>query len=370
MRMREIDHPTLRRIHDKIAAKTIFVLSCDLFCDSNVANQLLDLHRIHGSSVTALFAKKSIDLKSVTIPGPKVKVKRDRDFIGIDMLKKAGSCAGQLCLWSSEADIGEEVSVKRTMLQEHANLKVFSNLLDAHFYIFEKWVLDFIAHDDSFSALKGEVLPYLVKKQFSKTNKASENETDEDKLEQIDKIEDKTGFQSFIQEDPMDSQKRELSSWNDHNDDLTGAYHHRLLKCYGYVMDGCNRCNTMQSYWELNHQITNLLPTLSHNQSALQIHPNANVQAKAQVGFECFVGENSFIAEKTTLKNCVIGANCKINEKVRLTNCVIMNNVTINSLNNISGSIICDDVVTTEKCEIKDCIISKGYHFKPEGGNL
>ena len=82
------------------------------------------------------------------ILGPKVKVKRDRDFIGIDMLKKAGSCAGQLCLWSSEADIGEEVSVKRTMLQEHANLKVFSNLLDAHFYIFEKWVLDFIAHDE------------------------------------------------------------------------------------------------------------------------------------------------------------------------------------------------------------------------------
>ena len=67
-------------------------------------------------------------------------------------------------------------------MQEHPNLKLFSNLIDAHFYIFEKWVVDFIAKDDSFSALKGEVLPYLVKKQFSKVNisKQSEEE-DEDK---------------------------------------------------------------------------------------------------------------------------------------------------------------------------------------------
>ena len=76
----------LRRVHDKIVAKTIFVLSCDLFSDFHV-HQLMDLHRIHGSSVTSLFSKNTIDLKKVVIPGPKVKVKKERDFIGIDMLK-------------------------------------------------------------------------------------------------------------------------------------------------------------------------------------------------------------------------------------------------------------------------------------------
>lgn len=139
---------SLRRVHDKITAKTVFVLSCDLFADVKNIHQLLDLHRIHGSSVTSLLAKNSLDLKSIVIPGPKVKVKRERDFIGIDMMKKAGSCAGQICLWNSEADIGDEISLKRTVMQEHSNLKVFSNLLDTHFYIFEKWVVDFIAHDE------------------------------------------------------------------------------------------------------------------------------------------------------------------------------------------------------------------------------
>ena len=42
----------------------------------------------------------------------------------------------------------------------------------------------------------------------------------------------------------------------------------------------CLRCNTMQSYWELNQQIGTLLPSLSHNQLGIQIHPNANVQGR------------------------------------------------------------------------------------------
>ena len=210
-----------------------------------------------------------------------------------------------------------------------------------------------------------------MKKQFSRANKTVPTEDDEDQLEDEEQNQEKSGLQDFIKSDEMNDRKTNLSSWNDHHDSLSGAYHHRSLKLYAYVIDGgtCIRANTMQSYWELNQQITNLLPTLSHNQLAIQMHPNANVQAKAQVGLECFVGENSYIAEKTTIKNCIIGANCKINEKVKLTNCVIMNNVVINSLNNISGSIICDDVETSEKCEIKDCIVSKGHHFNPEGGN-
>ena len=36
----------------------------------------------------------------------------------------------------------------------------------------------------------------------------------------------------------------------------------------------------MQSYWELNQQIGTLLPSLSHNQLGIQIHPNANVQGR------------------------------------------------------------------------------------------
>ena len=354
---------SLRRVQDKLTAQTIFILSCDLFTDFHV-HQLVDLHRIHSSSMTALFTKNSLDLKSIGIPGPKVKVKRERDFIGLDLQKNCTG-GGQICFWSSEADMNEELSLRRTVLQEHPDLKIFSNLTDAHFYIFEKWVLDYVIQDESFSALKGEVLPYLIKKQFSKTNFIEDTEIEDETTLNMKIETERMGIESYAIHDRLDQQKLNLSSWNDHQGDMKGPYRNRSLKCFAYVSEGgtCLRANTMQAYVELNRQITNLLPTLSHNQIGLQIHPNANVQPKAQLGLECFVGENTNIAEKTTIKSSIIGSNCKINEKVRLTNCIVMDNVTVNSLNNISGSILCDDIQTATNCEIKDCIVSKGHVF-------
>ena len=54
----------------------------------------------------------------------------------------------QLCYLASEADLDEFVTVRRSLLQEHPRISICSNLLDAHFYIFEKWVLDFVAQDE------------------------------------------------------------------------------------------------------------------------------------------------------------------------------------------------------------------------------
>ena len=65
----------------------------------------------------------------------------EKDLVGID-----GS-NGQLCFLSSVADLNEVISVKRSLLKEHPRITMHSNLLDAHFYIFEKWVTDFVYHD-------------------------------------------------------------------------------------------------------------------------------------------------------------------------------------------------------------------------------
>ena len=65
----------------------------------------------------------------------------EKDLVGIDKSN------GQLCFLSSEADLNEVISIKRSLLQEHPCITVHSNLLDAHFYIFEKWVADFVYND-------------------------------------------------------------------------------------------------------------------------------------------------------------------------------------------------------------------------------
>ena len=65
----------------------------------------------------------------------------EKDLVGID-----GS-NGQLCFLSSVADLNEVISIKRSLLKEHPRINVHSNLLDAHFYIFQKWVTDFVYND-------------------------------------------------------------------------------------------------------------------------------------------------------------------------------------------------------------------------------
>ena len=92
---------------------------------------------------------RSTNTETKAGPGPKSKAKRDKDFVGIDLSACGNNTAGQLCLLSAEADLGgEEITLRRTVLKEHPRLKIFTNLLDAHFYIFEKWVIDYITQDE------------------------------------------------------------------------------------------------------------------------------------------------------------------------------------------------------------------------------
>ena len=54
-------------------------------------------------------------------------------------------------------------------------------------------------------------------------------------------------------------------------------------------------------------------------------------------------------------------------EKVKLTNCIIMDKVTIKEGCNIVGSLLCEGAVIDERCDIKDCIVGKGFQFVAGG---
>jgi len=51
---------------------------------------------------------------------------------------------GQICIMAAEADLDEVFSIRRTILKENPRVTVAVNLMDAHFYIFEKWIIDFL----------------------------------------------------------------------------------------------------------------------------------------------------------------------------------------------------------------------------------
>lgn len=68
---------SLRLVHEKLIADRVMVLSSDLITDIQIHN-ITDLHRVHGSAVTALFSRAGLDPKNVPVPGPKRKPKKGR----------------------------------------------------------------------------------------------------------------------------------------------------------------------------------------------------------------------------------------------------------------------------------------------------
>merc|ERR1719219_3090386 len=227
--------------------------------DADSLRSLVNLHRRKSAAMTCLLARPSLDLKNVSVPGAKTtKYKRERDLIGLK--------EDHLVFFTAEADVEEEeVRVSSKVLQRVGNFTVNSNLVDAHIYIFKKWICDYIASDKNISTIKGELLPILVRKQFSKP-----------KADGVE-CEEKTSLVDFVVPDDFTSPKMELSAL--------------LYSCFAYTSSApCYRVNTMPTYWHCNNVL----------RADTRIHPSALVGEKAALT-GCSVGRECSIADKTTL---------------------------------------------------------------------
>jgi len=157
---------SLRLIHDKIKTD-VLVVSCDLVTDIPLHN-LFELHRIHQSCITAMFSQISPEVSASRGPGPKTKTIQRKDFVGLDRLTQ------RLIFLVSEADTDdEELTINKSLMRLFPQTLVRSDLLDAHLYVIHKRICDYIADRKSLSMLKSEVVPHVVRKQFSKPLKAT-----------------------------------------------------------------------------------------------------------------------------------------------------------------------------------------------------
>ncbi|CAB4067257.1 EIF2B3 [Lepeophtheirus salmonis] len=241
-------------------------------------HQLTDLHRIHRSAFTALFFKdKPIDTKK--LPGPKSKHKKERDIIGLDK-----SHHNQICFLSSEADLEENLTLKRSLLRNILELK-------------------------GMSTVKGELFPHLVKKQFS--SKTFVTVKKEDNMLFDENLNKPTGISNYIQTDDMILQAQSLSNWNDNLGDLSNAYRDRGLRCYAHV----KLAETFNIPSDTRKDKGTTRPT---------------------IGEGCFIGS----AEKVKLTDCVVMDGVSVQEGSNIQGSIICDNVTIEPKCDIQDCII------------------------------
>ncbi|XP_035276064.1 translation initiation factor eIF-2B subunit gamma isoform X1 [Anguilla anguilla] len=342
----------LRHIQQKIKTD-VLVVSCDLITDAAL-HEVVDLFRAHDAALSMLMSKTHEFTE--TVPGQKGKKKggEQRDFVGVD------SSGKRLLFMANEADLDEDLVIRKSIMRKHPRMRIRTGLLDAHLYCLKKSVIHFLAENKSISSIRGELVPYLVRKQFSKSVSSQKNKED---LDQNQKKDTNTNTEIHISS-PDEEQlqlARERSCWNDHRGDMCEAYHGGRLRCYVHIMEEgmCYRVNTLAAYIEANR----MAPKLSEEPP---VHPSAVIYERSLVGADSIIGPSCQISDKTSIKHSTIGASTVVKEKVKIANSIIMSGVTIEEGCSIQGSVICSSAVIGRGSDLKYCLVGNGQRIEPE----
>ncbi|XP_057714237.1 translation initiation factor eIF-2B subunit gamma [Corythoichthys intestinalis] len=344
----------LRHIQPKIKTD-ILILSCDVITDVAL-HEVVDLFRAHDATLAMLMSKGHEFTE--TVPGQKGKKKtgEQRDFVGVDQ-------TGQRVLFmANEVDLEDGLSIRKSILTRHPRMLIKTGLMDAHLYCMKKAVVDFLTENKSISSVRGELVPYLVRKQFSKAMSRPKCKDDTDEQSQK-KSDNSTNNELLIssRDNSLLQLALERSCWNDHQGDMNEAYHGGKLRCYVHIMEQglCFRVNTLAAYIEANR----LVPKLLCEEPA--VHPSAVISERCQMGSDSMIGALCQIADKTSIKRSTIGSSTSVKEKVRVTNSIIMHGVTIEEGCNIQGSVICSNAVIGRGSDLKYCLVGSGQRIEP-----
>ncbi|KAK1786914.1 hypothetical protein P4O66_017013 [Electrophorus voltai] len=313
----------------------LLVVSCDLITDVAL-HEVVDLFRAHNAMLAMLMSKAHEFTE--TVPGQKGKKKggEQRDFVGVDHTGK------RLLFMANEADLEEGLVIRKYVMRKHPRMHIRTDLLDAHLYCLKKCVVDFLVANKCISSLRGELVPYLVRKQFSKaTTPGSNGEHTDQNLKRSDanaglvilsdthththtNTHRSTELLISSRDDGLLQLAEERSCWNDHHGDMSEAYHGGRLRCYAHIMEKgmCYRANTLAAYVEANRVAPKLF-------DESPVHPSAVVSERSLVGGDSIIGPFTNIADKTSIKRSNIGAYTVVKEKVKISNSIIMNGVTI-----------------------------------------
>lgn len=339
----------LRVINERIS-KDVLILSCDTVTNVDFY-PVLNMFRSQDASLVSLFIKGNgiASLSNVNVPGPKLKPKQERDLVGINVENN------RLLFLASTTDYHENVSLPGHLLRSNGKIKIFCGLSDSHIYLMKRWVLDYLAKSEKFSTLKGELLPFVIKKQLSRPLNPHNGAYSEVNFDSNDIFE-------YVKHNELNQKMLETNLNNFSR--IKRSNESELIRCFAYISPtnfACVRVNTIQNYCLINSQIISLFPSIvgSKNTEASLISNQATIKSTQMS--DTAVGENTTISEKTSIKSSVFGASCNVNPKTRISNSFIMNNVEVGENVVIENSIVCDKAVISKGSVLKNCIVGHNY---------
>jgi translation initiation factor eIF-2B subunit gamma len=199
-----------------------------------------------------------------------------------------------------------------------------------------------------FVSIKRDLLPFLLRKQYSMTTADME----------VFPPEASEVANPRVQHLALDMSSAERS-W------VSGPDGAGLLHCHAFVVDAakpserCQRVNTLVAYSEANRTLAKGYRPDDAARAAL-----ASLPARL-IGSECVVGPGlTATGEGSSVKKSVVGANCAIGASVKIVNCVLMDNVTIEDGCSLSGVTVCSGAHIEPGCELREgCCVGHDYRL-------
>jgi translation initiation factor eIF-2B subunit gamma len=304
----------LRFIGEKIKSD-VLLISCDVMTNVDFY-PVLNMFRKNDASVLSLFidGSKSDGSAPIVIPGPKTKHKQERDIVGINPIND------RLLFLASTSDFEDTMTLPAHLIRSHGKIVIHSGLIDAHVYLVKKWVVDYLGKSDRFSTIKGELLPFIIKKQMSRPTRANVgySEASLDLNDIFDHVKQGELAQKVIETN--------LNNFSR----LKKSHDAELIRCFAYIAPPNSvgiRVNTMMGFCSANRKVMSIWDSLSDSPL---ISPSAVIKS-TQIS-DCAVAENTTISEKTSIKNTIFGPNCSVAEKTRINDSYIMNGATIEEM--------------------------------------
>lgn len=336
-------------IKEKISGDFI-VHSCDSIVEPKALSYLVNHYRLYDPMLSMLLSDDVKYFESKSAPGRREKERYMRDVIAVEPLDKLeltsneGYTANKVVFLHSERDLKQTLKIKNRELALHPSIEVYSRFLDSHIYIFKREMLNFMEENTNMAVLKGEMIPLLVSKQFSRFNrKTNQNNLDDD---------DVGGIRASTKHSEYEVELREkLASFNPRQASRSTYFQKATIptpsECHALIVKGSPvfRVNTVASFLDSNRESKSILNAFS-------------IKIRNMIK-DCPVGENTTTGDKCIVKRGSIGGNCKIGDKVKLFDCVIMDNVEIESNTSLSECIVGSSSKIGAKCDLKSCIV--GY---------
>jgi len=355
----DLDYDTadcLIHIKDHIKAD-MFLLSCDYMTDVPL-HRFVDAYRLHNSTVTMMLCPEQKELE--TVPGVKQKKKgqqKQKDFFGLSSVEDS---THRVLFIINEADLEDDhLPVRPSLLTRFPRIDVRTNLHDPHMYIVKRWVLDYIVNKRTSTSFKSEILPFLIRKQFSKSKKL--DATFDDEININNENQKKNIFDYVRTDDESDNVFRMTQSFQ--------GKQQGQISCYAFIYnEGVSlSVNSVSSYVEANRFMAK--PECPLRDDSSRVHSSCEVKERSQMDGDTLIGAHTVVDEKCSIKRSVIGRNCKISSMSKIFNCVLMDNVRVMGKCNLQGCVICSDVTVEEGCDLKDCLIGANREI-PSGSKL